>query len=243
MGKSECFKHALATSVLIWRKCLIGTVEHLALCASAPTFLSLCVSTLWLSLCALSGPNDRLTRPLHGSSTKQRASIHNISSTLFEQTSWCTSEQSGQTIYRQPLSGHSTISGQGKGHKQTETQTQPWNKPISNNLEQAAIHCQLSDVVERRTSCQTHFPPISGFVIVFGSNCLIRFGASLYSRRRLVFQIVFRRKSLTASFLQCLRLFGLSFFSTPSHSVIFFTSTACERAPKANTSSSRILKK
>ena len=82
LWKSECFRHAPLVSVLTWHWCLIGAAAHLALCASAPVFLpSLCVSTLWLSLCALCGPHDQLSRSRHGSRTKQRASIHNISST------------------------------------------------------------------------------------------------------------------------------------------------------------------
>ena len=38
---SECFRHALVISALTWRKCLIGTVAHLALCASATASLFL----------------------------------------------------------------------------------------------------------------------------------------------------------------------------------------------------------
>ena len=40
-----------------------------------------CLTTLWRSVCALSAPRDWLIRQRHGARTKQRASIHHISST------------------------------------------------------------------------------------------------------------------------------------------------------------------
>ena len=80
LWKSECFKHARVVSVLTCRQCLIGTVAHLALCASAPTsfFLS---CTVVVRLCHSQHHVTDSIRPLHGSRTKQRTSIHHISST------------------------------------------------------------------------------------------------------------------------------------------------------------------
>ena len=96
---------------------------------------------------------------------------------LGEQTSLCTTEQSRQTLNRQP-SSHSAISGHGKVYKQTEARTQPSGKPILNDVGKAATKLfHLSDVSERRTSFHTHFPPVSEVVIVFGRSCLMRFGA------------------------------------------------------------------
>ena len=71
---SECFSHALVVSVLLrtWRSAKVRPFS----------FPSLCVSTLWLSLCALCGPHDRLTHSCHGSRTEQRAFI-TISYQLF----------------------------------------------------------------------------------------------------------------------------------------------------------------
>ena len=61
---------------ITWRKCLIGTVAHLALCASAPTsFFMSHPQCGGMSLCALSAPRDLLIRPLHSSRTKT-AHIH-----------------------------------------------------------------------------------------------------------------------------------------------------------------------
>ena len=68
---------------ITWRKCLIGTVAHLALCASAPISFFLSRPPCGcMSLCAPSEPRDLLIRPLHSSRTKQRTSIHHISSTV-----------------------------------------------------------------------------------------------------------------------------------------------------------------
>ena len=68
---------------ITWRKCLIGIVAHLALCASAPTSFFLSHPQCGgMSLCAPSAPRDLLIRPLRSSRTKQRTSIHHISSTV-----------------------------------------------------------------------------------------------------------------------------------------------------------------
>ena len=79
LRKSECFKHALVISVFNLMQ-VLGRY-----CASAPTSFFLSYHTVVVCLlCALSAPRDWLIRPLFflGSRTKQRASIHHISSTI-----------------------------------------------------------------------------------------------------------------------------------------------------------------
>ena len=152
-------------------------------------------------------------------------------------------QQNRQTLCKQPLSGHSTILGQGKSHTHTEAQAQPSGKSTSNKLLGAGSHkvFHQSDVIERRTPFHTHFTPVSGFVIVFGEQpahairCSILFSEDTCCSPRFSAGSFFLQ-----SFLQCLRLF-LPFLHLLMQAASSLLS-ACDGAPEANTSSGRARK-
>ena len=104
--------------------------------------------------------------------------------------------------------GHSTISGQGHGHTQTEAQTQLCGNPISIILEQAATN----SLTRAMSSKDAHLlrpssHRFSGLVIAFGSNCKMRFGAPIVILKTLGVLPSYSAGFFLHFFCQCVRLF------------------------------------
>ena len=116
-------------------------------------------------------------------------------------------------------SGGQKMTIQKPGRHGSKGAVDPWASSKENYEGCGGVHwagcnkfTHQSDFVERGTSFQTHFPPVSGLVIVFGSNCNMRFGAPFHSGRHLLFLVGFCRTFLSAWFWQCWGLF-LPFFT------------------------------
>ena len=140
---------------------------------------------------------------------------------LCQQTSLCPTEQSRQTLFWQPPSGHLTISGQGKATSKLKHGRNHLERPSPTTWERRPQLSRSRDVFKRHLFRSTSHT-LAGFVIVSGAKKRIRFGATEGS--------FFLHRFCND--------WSYSFFFSPSHAGCLFTSSGYS-VPKANILGSR----